>query len=62
MISKMVYMCGFRGGGQGGPDPPEKHESIGFLSNTGPDPLKNQASIRCWAIISPPANAIYFLR
>ena len=28
------------GGGKGGPDPPEKSQNIGFLSNTGPDPLK----------------------
>ena len=28
--------------GTGGPDPPLKnHKNIGFLSNTGPDPLKN---------------------
>ena len=28
-------------GGTGGPDPPLKnHKNIGFLSNTGPDPLK----------------------
>ena len=29
---------------------------IGFLSNTGPEPLKNQASIQCWAIIDPQVN------
>ena len=30
------------GGGAGGPDPtPENHKNLGFLSNTGPDPLKN---------------------
>ena len=44
----------------GGPDPPFKnHKNIGFLSNTGPDPLKSQsykASIQCWAIIGPPAK------
>ena len=30
------------GGGTGGPDPPsrEKYKNIGFLSNTGLDPLK----------------------
>ena len=28
------------GGGAGGLDPPEKSQNIGFLSNTGPDPLK----------------------
>ena len=27
--------------GDGGPDPPEKSKNIGFLSNSGPDPLKN---------------------
>ena len=28
--------------GNGGPDPPEKaQKKIGFLSNSGPDPLKN---------------------
>ena len=32
--------------GAGGPDPPplEKHIDIGFLSNTGPDPLKNKST------------------
>ena len=29
------------GGGAGGPHPPEKSQNIGFLSNTGLDPLKN---------------------
>ena len=27
--------------GTGDPDPPENHKNIGFLINTGPDPLKN---------------------
>ena len=43
-----------RGGGTGPPAPLKNHESIGFSSNTGPDPLKNhcyQDSIQCWAII-----------
>ena len=26
--------------GTGVPDPPGKHKNIGFLGNTGPDPLK----------------------
>ena len=36
-------MCGSRGG-TGGPDPPalKYHKNIGFLNNTGPDPLKKQ--------------------
>ena len=39
---KCSVMCGSRGGGgTGGLDPPEKSQNIGFLSNTGPDPLKN---------------------
>ena len=35
-------MRGSRGGGTGGLDPPplKNHKYIGFLSNTGPDPLK----------------------
>ena len=42
-------MGGHRGGGgQGGPDPPllENHKNIGFLSNTGPDPLKNHKATK----------------
>ena len=37
-------MCGSRGGvgmGTEGLDPPKNHKNIGFLSNSGPDPLKN---------------------
>ena len=37
-LSEDIIMCGSRGGGGGGagsPNPP-----LGFLSNTGPDPLK----------------------
>ena len=45
-IGPIVYvdiMCGSRGGGGGGRGsglPLENHKNIGFLSNTGPDPLK----------------------
>ena len=40
-------MCGSRGGGTGGPDHPLKnHKNIGFLSNTGPDPLKNHKAAK----------------
>ena len=36
------FMRGSRG--VGGPDPQtENHKNIGFLSNTGPDPLKNHS-------------------
>ena len=35
------------GGGAGGPDPTLKnHKNIGFLSNTGPDPLKNHKATK----------------
>ena len=34
------------GGGGGGRDPPENHKKIGFLSNTGPDPLKNHKATK----------------
>ena len=35
--------AGPEGGGTGGLDPPplKNHQNIGFLSKTGPDPLKN---------------------
>ena len=50
-----------KGGRIGCWDPPplKNHKNIGFLSNTGSDPLKNcsyQASIQCWAIIGTPAK------
>ena len=32
--------------GTGGPDPPEKSQKIGFLSNTGPDLLKNHKATK----------------
>ena len=54
---------GVRGGGPDPPPPPpppfENQNTIGLLSNTGPDRLENQsyqASIQCWAIISPLAK------
>ena len=44
-------------GGQGVWTPLENHKNIGFLGNTGPDPLKNhKASIQFWAIIGMPAK------
>ena len=35
------FMCGSRGGG-----PPEKSQNIGFLSNTGQNPLKNHKATK----------------
>ena len=50
------------GGGSGPPQPPEKSQAIGFLSNTGPDNLENhKASIpQGWAIIHPPAKRHFY--
>ena len=50
--------------GTGGPDTapptPEKSQNIGFLSNTGPDPLKNhkatKPAFQFWALIGTPAK------
>ena len=44
------------GGGDRGSGPPEKSQTKGFLSNTGPEPLKKQASTHCLAIIGAPAK------
>ena len=56
-IIMLFVMCGSRGGS---PPPLKIHKSIGFLSNSGPDPMKKlrsyRASIQCWAIISTPAK------
>ena len=44
----ITYYCmrGSRGGGRG-PDPPMKNDkNIGFLSNTGPDLLKNHKTTK----------------
>ena len=40
-------MGGSRGGGAGGPFPPEKlQKNIGFHSNFGPDPMKNHKATK----------------
>ena len=51
-----VQIRGRGGGGKGVPTPPEKYQNIGFLDITGPDSLRNQATIQCWAIIGPPVK------
>ena len=47
-------------GDRGFGPPLKKHKHLGFLSNTGPDPLKKsqscQARILCWTIIDTPAK------
>ena len=42
--------------GSGPPPPPEKSQNIGFICNTGQDPLKNQC-IQCWAVVGTPGRA-----
>ena len=52
-----LFVCANPEGGQGVRTPPENNKNIGFLSNTGLDPLKNhKTSIQCWAIIGPSAK------
>ena len=47
-------MCGSRGGGGGGPDPPLKnHRNIGFHSNSGPDPLKKHKATKSALNVGP---------
>ena len=41
----LVVCMGSREGIEG-PDPPEKSQCIGFLSNTGLDPLKNHKTTK----------------
>ena len=41
------------GGGTRGLDPPEKSQNIGFLNNTGPDPLKNHKATKSAFNIGP---------
>ena len=62
------FMCGSRGDTGVRTLPPEKLQNIGFLSNTGPDPLKNHKATKPafnvgpssasfeWAIIGTPAK------
>ena len=53
-IVSAQYMGGSRGGGGGGgggggargPDPMKNHKNIGFLSNTGLDPLQNHKATK----------------
>ena len=42
-----VHGCIHKGaGGLDRPPPPEKSQKLGFLSNTGPDPLKNHKAAK----------------
>ena len=53
-------MRGSRGGRTWGPDPPplKNHTNIGFLSNTGPDPLKNHKATNVGSSLARKRNAI----
>ena len=57
------HMRGFRGGNRGSGPPLKNHKNIGFLSNTGPDPLKkitkpsSQHSIFKWRFAGVPMMA-----
>ena len=39
-VAQRPYADPEGGGGAGGPDPPGKLQKYGFLSNSGPDPVK----------------------
>ena len=54
-FSIMTIMRGSRGGDRGSRPPPEKkkHKNIGFLSNTGPDPLENHKATKPVFIVGP---------
>ena len=58
--STAIYrVCDIRGsrGGQGVRTPLKIRKNVGFLSNTGPGPLKtSKYEIQCWAIIDLPAK------
>ena len=45
-LVQLQGMGGSRGGGAWGPDPPENLQNVGFLSNTGPEPLKTKPAFK----------------
>ena len=44
-------------GWTGGSDPPENHKNLGFLSKTGPDPLKNYKATTPAFNVGPSSHA-----
>ena len=47
LINLTVYLCADpEKGGRGSGPPLENHKAIGFLSNTGPDPIKNHKATK----------------
>ena len=67
MIILLAFTCADPEGGTGGlHPPPEKSQKYkGFLSNTGPDPLKNHKAAKPAFNVGPPLacqrNAIYMV-
>ena len=58
--TSLTLFCSMGGsrGGTGGPDPPpppKNHKNIGFLSNTGPDPLKIHKATKPACNVGPPS-------
>ena len=54
MAAVLIHAWIQRGGGQGVQTPtPEKPQNLGFLSNTGPDPLKNLKATKPEFIVGP---------
>ena len=54
----LTGMGGSRGGRQGVQTPLKDQKKIGFLSNTGTDPLKNRKATRPEFNVRPSSNAI----
>ena len=48
-------MCGSRGGDRGSGHPLKNHENIVFISNIGPDPLKNHKAYKPAFSVGPPS-------
>ena len=47
--------CADPEGGAGGLDPLKNHKNIGFLSNTGPDSMKNHKATKPAFKVGPPS-------
>ena len=45
-VDQVILHVRIQTGGQGSGPPLKNHKNIGFLSNTGPDPLKNHKTTK----------------
>ena len=65
VCEKCQNICGSRGGNRGSGPSPEKLQKIVFLSNTGPDPLKDHKAAKPGFVTGPTSarqrNAILVL-